>query len=791
MPSNAEKLDVEDRKQIQGLVNHLQHALEQTATADLVGLLPPVGDRLRLPAVRELVRADLDFHWHRHQPVILEDYFDRLPELKDDRALCLDLLHAEYEIRRHYGDSLSLKKLQARFPDLFPQLQQLIAECPADDWLATAVPQGNRPAEPPPPVKKPGTAVASDAWNTLNDPVPAPPRPASPPPAEVPAVMTSDGSGKVLPIIGGYKLLARLGSGSYGQVWRAEAPGGVEVALKIIFRPLDHADARREREALELLSRLHHPFLVATHQFYALEDRLLIAMDLADGSLRDRLKECRAAGQPGIPPDELLRYLGETAEALDYLHDHQVLHRDIKPDNILLFQGHARVADFGLARMLEITGSRQATTTGTPAYMAPEVWKAEINAHSDQYSLAATYVELRLGHPMFASSSMMQLMLDHLERTPNLETLPQAEQEVLRKALAKNPHQRYHNCREFHRALAHALAPSPAEPPAQPQPKPVWRRRLAVAGLMMAVLLALAVWRFSAYFYQDVGSGPAPGPAAYLPPHCEPEGQPGTQVSDGRTLYEKIAYVLPDGTRVVFVLVPRGVPKELPAFYILRDKVTYGLFQKFVTANPQAVTNQDWQRGTNLKGTFLPPQENDPVYRVTAVEATRFADWLGGKLPTVRQWDKAAGRFEPGAEEPGRGPFRAPWDPKDPEQIAVGRDRPMPGGSATHDESPFHCRDMAGNGLEWTRNLVLRDERLPPQYVSPDTKDLNSWVSLRGKSYRSAEPYTFDNSVPDQERVGSAKDDVGFRVVLELPAEAGPDGLPPSADHPAAGGTGP
>jgi serine/threonine protein kinase len=283
----------------------------------------------------------------------------------------------------------------------------------------------------------------------------------------------------------GYKKIQRLGSGSFGEVWRGEAPGGIEVAIKVIYRTLEDEEAHRELKGLELLRGLHHPFLLQTHAYWIADDRLHIAMELAEGSLRDRAKQCQEAGLPGIPLPELLKYFEQAAQALDYLHQHAVLHRDIKPDNVLLLGGFAKLADFGLVRLREKEQSFAATSTGTPAYMPPEVWRGRVSARSDQYSLAAAFVELCLGRPLFPGRDLLQLMMAALERSPDLTPMPLNVQEVLLKALNKTPAERYGTCFEFYQALEEAWAselplsprpvpqPVPVDPPSPPPPKPV------------------------------------------------------------------------------------------------------------------------------------------------------------------------------------------------------------------------------------------------------------------------------------------------------------------------------
>src|SRR5688572_14409558 len=189
----------------------------------------------------------------------------------------------------------------------------------------------------------------------------------------------------------GYKLNKRIGRGGFGEVWEVEAPGGLLKAAKFVYGDLnsleaeDGRPAEQEQKALNRVKSIRHPYILSLERFDIVDGQLIIVMELADRNLWDRFRQCRAEGHPGIPRDELLRYMEESAEALDLMNDQfQIQHLDVKPQNIFLVHNHIKVADFGLAKMFE--GARGTVTGGvTPVYAAPETFEGYISRFTDQY----------------------------------------------------------------------------------------------------------------------------------------------------------------------------------------------------------------------------------------------------------------------------------------------------------------------------------------------------------------------------------------------------------------------
>ncbi len=266
----------------------------------------------------------------------------------------------------------------------------------------------------------------------------------------------------------GYRLLEPLGCGGFGEVWKCEAPGGIYKAIKFVFGDpsgleADNTRAEEELRAIQHIKAIRHPFLLSIDRVEKVDGELVIVTELADQNLYQVLQGHQAQGRQGIPREELLGYLLETAEVLDLMNiQYQLQHLDVKPRNLFLVSNHIKVADFGLVSSL--SGGEGAIQLGaiTPLYASPEIFLGKLSRHCDQYSLAIVYQEMLTGRLPFDGKNVRQLLLLHTTQAPDLSPLAEHDRAVLARALAKEPEQRFGSCREFVRALVHEPLVVPA-----------------------------------------------------------------------------------------------------------------------------------------------------------------------------------------------------------------------------------------------------------------------------------------------------------------------------------------
>jgi len=323
--------------------------------------------------------------------------------------------------------------------------------------------------------------------------------------------------------IGRYRILDELGRGATGVVYRAQDPAiGRVIAIKTIRLSdfTDESERERLRERLfreaQSAGMLSHPNIVTIYDIAEENGLAYIFMECVDGP---PLEKVLNDANP-IPSENALSILRQTATALDYAHQKGIVHRDIKPANILIDERtHAKITDFGVAKIMSQQMTQSGVMMGTPNYMSPEqVQGHAVDGRADQFSLAVIAYEMLTGEKPFLADQLPALLFRIVREDPvppqrlNPTVGPQVET-VLKKALAKSANDRYGTCVQFVDALAAALQASPG-----------WR----------------ALPRSSAHSMPTIAGAPVDAKLAAVklapsPPVASPETRPMRRLDDSDT----------------------------------------------------------------------------------------------------------------------------------------------------------------------------------------------------------------------------------------------------------------
>lgn len=469
---------------------------------------------------------------------------------------------------------------------------------------------------------------------------------------------------------GRYDIIAQVGGGAMGVVYRARDPDlDKVVALKVLpfeisWDPKAVGDLRREAA---IASELSHPNIVRIYDTGVLEGIRFIKMEFVDGiSLAEHLRRNKT-----LEEREILEIVLPILDALAYAHRKKVVHRDIKPANILLGRDLdtgeivPKVADFGIARILKDTGTRLTgrMTSGTLLYMAPEqIRGCATDPRSDLYSFGATLYELASGHPPFYTGAIEYQILN--EKPASLResgrVVSEAFDRAILKCLAKAPDHRFQSAGELREALEKKAA------------------------------LETDVKRGAAGEGRPAGGMKLRGPLAGFE-------AVGIKVDQPSGLPRRIRHIETD---MELVLVPAGEflmgstdddpaagPDEKPQHTVYLDAFWIGI---------TPVTNRQFRL---FQPTHHSPDNFDgddqPVVQVSWEDAIEFCERVGMRLPTEAEWEKAArgsdGRKYPwGNEPPSRvhAHYGAIW-------IFWGKTSPV--GAHPKGASPYGALDMAGN----------------------------------------------------------------------------------------------
>jgi len=361
--------------------------------------------------------------------------------------------------------------------------------------------------------------------------------------------------------IGRYPIECELGRGGCGIVYLGRDPKiERQVAIKTILisdiRTNPQGRTLRQRLAREAQSAgaLNHPNIVTVYELGEDADLTYIAMEFVDGPPLQVLMD-----EERLPREKIAKYLRHTASALDFAHSKGIIHRDVKPANILINgTDEAKITDFGVAKIVERAGM---TTTGmavgTPSYMSPEqIMTKPLDGRADQFSLAVIAFEMLTGRKPFESDSLPGLIHPILSVEPPSaaevdQNVGEPVASILRKALSKDPEGRYPKCADFAKALEEAMLGSvsptvPWPPPAKaveptasipaltppPAPAPATGSPVTKAALVVAIALVIA-----GYIYSRRPE-PQPEPAAKSAPPVVQETPPAPVASEPRLAVE-------------------------------------------------------------------------------------------------------------------------------------------------------------------------------------------------------------------------------------------------------------
>ena len=345
--------------------------------------------------------------------------------------------------------------------------------------------------------------------------------------------------------IAGYRIESVIGRGGMSVVYLAtQAFPSRRVALKLLAPEIADQEGFRERFTREsnAAASIDHPNVIPIYGAGDADGVLWIAMRYVDGEDLGRRLEREGA----LPPERVVRVVGQVADALDAAHEIGLVHRDVKPGNVLVARGdHAYLTDFGLIKRRE-AGTEFTKTgqfLGSVAYAAPEQIRGEpVDARTDVYSLGCVLYECLTGEPPFSREAEVGTLYAHLNDPPPKPTgvrpdLPAAVDAVVAKAMAKEPAQRFATAGELAAAASEALPAVPPAPPGRPT-VPVRRGRkrspaalvagtaMLVAGLVVALIA----------FLLGGGSQPGPSPSPSSPSQTATSPGPSSSGSAGAAL---------------------------------------------------------------------------------------------------------------------------------------------------------------------------------------------------------------------------------------------------------------
>ncbi len=428
---------------------------------ELSRFVPALGDSRREGILVELIKVDQEYRWRAGQPCPLEIYLQQWPELNANPNIVAVLLAAECLTRATFGDNPSADELQTRFPNAAHSIPW--------EAIRSQVCAEQRSSEQSSPSGIPNTSEATEGKS----------------------IQPGDH-------IGRFEIRRVIGRGSMGVVYQAFDPHlKRDIALKIPhLGSIDRVVAERFLQEARAAAAIDHPHLCTVHDSGEADGLPYLVMPLIQGpSLLEWLREKSPA------PRQSAEIVLKLAKALDALHSVEIVHQDIKPQNIIIVgQGDPLLMDFGLAWKADPESKTLPADNmvGTPAYMSPEQVNgtvSEIDRRSDIYSLGVLMYQMLTGRlPFEGTLTQVLAQIPHGNAVPPRSLRPEVDREleqICQKAMAIRPADRFQTAAEMGAALQSYLQPPVTQPTASPTPRrPVWQ---IVGGILVLAVGTLVL----------------------------------------------------------------------------------------------------------------------------------------------------------------------------------------------------------------------------------------------------------------------------------------------------------
>lgn len=567
------------------------------------------------------------------------------------------------------------------------------------------------------------------------------------------------------PSIGPYRIVKELGRGAMGVVYLAEDPAiGRQIAVKVVR--LDQFSSADEKAQLRLrlmreasaAGKLNHPGIVTVYQLGEHEDVVYVAMEMVEGRSLDEVLSSGAVFGTNV----IFSMLRQVAAALDHAHSLGIVHRDVKPANVLVrSDGGVKISDFGIAKISSQKFTQSGMVLGTPAYMAPEqILAAQIDGRADQFSLAVMAFLMLSGQQPFKASTSAGLLIQIVQNEPPpLHTLssryPPAASAVLSRALAKRPEDRFITCTAFIEALAQACQTA-ASPASAVSPQPVSRQRAAWKGTLWAAASATVIIVSLGLIWRSISSRRADDVAPIIPAPPKVEENNAAPAASAITSTSQVPGKRTNAADgLVYIRIPAGVfrmgctggearckPDTKPSHEV-RISREFHIGQTEVTREAYARLT-----GAAVSG-------NLPMADVTWDEARQYCESAGGRLPTEAEWEYSS---RGGVEGQFHGPAaEVAWH----QSNSAGKPHPV----ATLTANSFGLHDSLGNVWEWTADIYSPVYYRTSPLLDPGGPERGSQRVVRGGAYSTPAGYvSLSARFAFPPRTKDAT--IGFRCVL-------------------------